>query len=96
MGLKGTTGMSYVGASYFPLLEFLGQFHWPLSQLSLVDFGATREYTKEFMDSWLSLLQAAASEDRIACAEWSRTLGYLTGEENEVPSPHHCSAQIFR
>ncbi|KAG1821390.1 ABC1 family-domain-containing protein [Suillus variegatus] len=26
-------------------------------QLSLVDFGATREYTKEFMDSWLRLLK---------------------------------------
>lgn len=53
-------------------------------QLSLVDFGATREYKKEFMDNWLRLLQAAASEDRTACAEVSRNLGYLTGEENEV------------
>ncbi|KAJ8595418.1 hypothetical protein M405DRAFT_837832 [Rhizopogon salebrosus TDB-379] len=43
-------------------------------QLSLVDFGATREYKKEFMDNWLGLLRAAASEDRIACAEMSRSL----------------------
>jgi hypothetical protein len=48
-----------------------------------VDFGATREYKKEFMDDWLRL-QPAASEDRTACAEVSRSLGYLTGEENEV------------
>lgn len=53
-------------------------------QVSLVDFGATREYTKEFMDDWLHLLQAAASKDRDACAEWSLKLGYLTGKENEV------------
>ena len=52
--------------------------------MSLVDFGATREYTKEFMDDWLHFLQAAASEDRSACADWSLKLGYLTGEENEV------------
>lgn len=52
--------------------------------MSLVDFGATREYTKEFMDKWLRLLQAAAFEDRGACARWSLELGYLTGNENEV------------
>ena len=51
-----------------------------------MDFGATREYKKEFMDNWLRLLQAAASEDRTACAEVSRSLGYLTGEENQVRS----------
>jgi aarF domain-containing kinase len=49
-----------------------------------VDFGATRSYGKEFMDNWLRLLQAAASDDRDACREWSLKLGYLTGEENDV------------
>jgi aarF domain-containing kinase len=37
------------------------------------------------MDSWFSLLQAAAHEDREACIEWSLKLGYLTGAESEVP-----------
>lgn len=64
-------------------------------QLSLVDFGATREYTKEFMDSWLLLLQAAASEDRTACAEWSQKLGYLTGEENEVMLNAHIDSMVL-
>lgn len=36
------------------------------------------------MDSWLRLLQAAASEDRDGCFEWSMKLGYLTGQENQV------------
>ncbi|PCH42965.1 ABC1-domain-containing protein [Wolfiporia cocos MD-104 SS10] len=53
-------------------------------KIELVDFGATREYSKEFMDNWLHLLQAAASDDRDACIHWSLKLGYLTGEENEV------------
>lgn len=51
-----------------------------------MDFGATREYTKDFIDNWLRLLQAAASNDREACIESSLKLGYLTGEENEVYS----------
>jgi aarF domain-containing kinase len=38
------------------------------------------------MDNWLRLLQAAASADRITCTEVSRSLWYLTGEENEVRS----------
>lgn len=53
-------------------------------QIELVDFGATREYSKEFMDNWLHLLQAGVAGDRNACIEWSLKLGYLTGEENDV------------
>ncbi|KAJ8587664.1 ABC1-domain-containing protein [Rhizopogon salebrosus TDB-379] len=64
-------------------------------QLSLMDFGATREYNKEFMDNWLRFLQAAASEDRIACAELSRGLWYLTGEENEIMLDAHIDSMII-
>ncbi|KAF5376145.1 hypothetical protein D9615_007657 [Tricholomella constricta] len=64
-------------------------------QVELVDFGATREYSKDFMDSWLRLLQAAASEDRDACVEWSLKLGYLTGEENQVMLDAHVNSMIL-
>ncbi|KAH0833959.1 ABC1 family-domain-containing protein [Lanmaoa asiatica] len=72
-------------------------FLWNSSthQVSLVDFGATREYTKEFMDDWLHLLQAAAAEDRTACANWSLKLGYLTGEENEIMLNAHVDTIIL-
>ena len=53
-------------------------------QIELVDFGASREYSKEFIDHWFGLLGAAVSGDRQACIDWSLKLGYLTGEENEV------------
>lgn len=59
-------------------------YYISLFQIELVDFGATRTYSKEFMDKWLSLLQSAAAGDREACIEWSLKLGYLTGEENQV------------
>ena len=55
-----------------------------LFQIELVDFGATRTYSKEFMDIWLFLLQSAAAGDREGCIKWSLKLGYLTGEENQV------------
>ncbi|KIK18606.1 hypothetical protein PISMIDRAFT_181727 [Pisolithus microcarpus 441] len=64
-------------------------------QISLIDFGATREYTKEFMDKWLRLLQAAAAEDRDACAHWSLELGYLTGQENETMLDAHINSMIL-
>ncbi|KAG6828186.1 hypothetical protein H0H92_008845 [Tricholoma furcatifolium] len=62
--------------------------------IELVDFGATREYSKEFMDKWLHLLQAAAAEDRDACIEWSLKLGYLTGEENQIMLDAHVNSMI--
>jgi len=64
-------------------------------QIELVDFGATREYSKEFMDKWLHLLQAAANDDRDACIEWSLKLGYLTGEENEVMLDAHVKSMTL-
>lgn len=53
-------------------------------QVELVDFGATREYSKEFIDNWLHLLSAAAADDREACITWSQKVGYLTGQEDTV------------
>ncbi|KIK95697.1 hypothetical protein PAXRUDRAFT_826752 [Paxillus rubicundulus Ve08.2h10] len=72
-------------------------FLWNSSvgQVSLVDFGATREYTKEFMDNWLHLLQAAASEDRTACIDWSLKLRYITGEEDEIMLNAHIDSMML-
>jgi aarF domain-containing kinase len=64
-------------------------------QISLVDFGATREYSKEFIDSWLRLLQAAIQEDREECIEWSLKLGYLIGGESETMLDAHVKSMIL-
>jgi aarF domain-containing kinase len=55
-----------------------------LSQVELVDFGATRSYSAAFIDNWLRLLVAAAQQDREECLRWSLELGYLTGDEDDV------------
>jgi len=53
-------------------------------KIQLIDFGASREYTKEFMDGWFRLLRAALEGDREVMRVESQNLGYLTGEENDV------------
>jgi len=62
------------------------------TQIQLIDFGASREYSKEFMDDWLRLLQSGVDGDARRSAHYSRKLGYLTGEESKVchnlPSMH--------
>jgi len=72
-------------------------FLWNTStrQINLVDFGATREYSQEFMDNWYNLLQAAAYGDRSACINWSLKLGYLTGEENEIMLNAHVESMTL-
>ncbi|KAJ7085382.1 ABC1-domain-containing protein [Mycena belliarum] len=66
-------------------------FLWNAStrRVELVDFGATRHYSKAFIDNWLRLLQAAALDDRAACIDRSLKLGYLTGEENQMMLDAH-------
>jgi len=53
-------------------------------QIELIDFGATREYSKEFIDGYLKLLQAGIAGNRADCIEASIELGYLTGNECET------------
>ena len=60
-----------------------------LFKIELIDFGATRSYSKEFIDKWMHILQAAVAEDREACIHWSLELGYLTGKESEAMLDAH-------
>ncbi|GAA6020350.1 hypothetical protein JCM10207_002076 [Rhodosporidiobolus poonsookiae] len=52
-------------------------------KLELIDFGATRAYTTEFIDTYRELLKAAIAEDKEEATRLSKELGYLTGDENE-------------
>ena len=55
-----------------------------LIQLELLDFGASRGFSQEFIDDYIAILKAAADVDREACRVISLRLGYLTGRETEV------------
>jgi aarF domain-containing kinase len=48
----------------------------------LIDFGAAREYSKEFVDGYLRIVWASANRDEQTLMEQSRAMGFLTGSEN--------------
>ncbi|PKI83059.1 hypothetical protein MVES_003007 [Malassezia vespertilionis] len=62
--------------------------------IELIDFGATRTYTHDFMDMWLCLLRAAVSGDRKACEQWSVAIGYLTGDEPQSMINAHVESML--
>ncbi|KZO97493.1 ABC1-domain-containing protein [Calocera viscosa TUFC12733] len=64
-------------------------------KIELIDFGATREYSKDFIDQWLRLLRAAISHDDEECLQASRAVGYLTGEENEQMVSAHLESMFL-
>lgn len=47
----------------------------------LLDFGACREFDKEFVDKYMRVIKAAADRDDAKVLEHSRELGFLTGYE---------------
>jgi aarF domain-containing kinase len=50
----------------------------------LIDFGATREYSKSFVDGYLRIVWSSAIRDEATLIEQSYHMGFLTGQENEV------------
>jgi len=73
---------SYSRRDIDPYLSFLTC----TTQIELIDFGASQEYSQEFIDLYGKLLSSAVKEDRESSIRYSRELGYFTGEENEVSS----------
>ncbi|WVR08273.1 hypothetical protein IAU60_005320 [Kwoniella sp. DSM 27419] len=63
--------------------------------IQLIDFGASREYTKEFMDGWYRLLKSCLDGDRVKMKDESLSLGYLTGEENDLMLEAHLDSMAL-
>ncbi|KAI8340382.1 ABC1 family-domain-containing protein [Choanephora cucurbitarum] len=64
-------------------------FFYNKNQVELLDFGACREYSKEFLDLYGRILMSAARNDREGVWEYSRALGFVTGYETEVMRNAH-------
>lgn len=60
--------------------------------INLIDFGATRDFPRSFVDDYLRMVMACANSDRSVVIEMSRRLGFLTGEESEVMLDAHVQA----
>lgn len=64
-------------------------------KIHCIDFGAAREYRKEFVDGYMRLVWAAANTDRATVLEVSRELGFLTGDENAEMNEAHVDAALI-
>ncbi|XP_058823624.1 atypical kinase COQ8B, mitochondrial [Topomyia yanbarensis] len=64
-------------------------------KIMLIDFGATRFYTKTFMDDYMRVIQAATRNDRQSILELSRKMGFLTGYESVAMEKAHIDAVLI-
>ncbi|PKS05370.1 hypothetical protein jhhlp_008744 [Lomentospora prolificans] len=64
------------------------------SKLELLDFGASREYPKDFVDHYVRLLAAASRSDRPKVKQLSEDLGYLTGLESKAMLDAHIGSVL--
>lgn len=63
-----------------------------MKRTSMIDFGATREYTKDFVDGYLRIVWASANRNKDSLLEQSYRMKFLTGEENEQMINAHISS----
>jgi len=57
--------------------------------LYLLDFGATRAYSVDFMDKYIKIVYGAAVNNRKLIMDISHEIGFLTGEENKAMKQAH-------
>eukprot|EP00871_Galdieria_phlegrea_P005651 jgi/Galph1/6087/GphlegSOOS_G4749.1 len=62
------------------------------NKLYLLDFGASREFSKDFVERYLQMVIACSKKDREAVIEYSKQLGFLTGDESKSMLDAHCAA----
>ena len=63
----------------------------PADTLSLIDFGAAKEYPKRFVDDYLRMVRACAEHDRDEIILRSTRMGFLTGAAGPDQNPWACS-----
>ncbi|XP_058051624.1 atypical kinase COQ8B, mitochondrial [Ahaetulla prasina] len=64
-------------------------------KVTLLDFGASRDFRKEFTDHYIEVVRAAADGDREKVLRKSKDLGFLTGFESQVFEEAHVDAVML-
>ncbi|XP_074662126.1 atypical kinase COQ8B, mitochondrial-like [Tubulanus polymorphus] len=70
-------------------------FDQEFNQLSLLDFGATRQFDKSFVDLYIRVVKAAVDNDTEAVIRISQEMGFLTGYESKVMESAHVDAVMI-
>lgn len=64
-------------------------------RLNLIDMGAARYYHPNFVDDYFQIVYGAATEDKEKIVEYSKRLGFLTGEENRQMLESHAKSALY-
>lgn len=70
-------------------------YNYDTEQIVLLDFGACNKYSPEFVDTYMSIIRAAADQDRKSVLRFSQQLGFLTGYETKVMEEAHVDAVMI-
>lgn len=65
------------------------------NKIYLLDFGATREYSSNFVDKYIRVIHSAANKDKEGILKWSRELKFLTGYETKAMDDAHAEAVLI-
>lgn len=64
-------------------------------RIVLLDFGAARTYSKQFVDDYMEIIKAAAERDRDRVYEYSKKVGFLTGYETKAMRDCHVESVMI-
>jgi len=64
-------------------------------KIGLLDFGATREFRPEFVNTYFMIIDSAANKDREGVLKYSRDIGFLTGNESKVMNEAHVDSVML-
>ncbi len=65
------------------------------NKIYLLDFGATRDYSNNFVDKYINVIKSAADNDRDGVLKWSRELNFLNGYETKAMNDAHTDAVLI-
>lgn len=60
-----------------------------------MDFGASRTYSRKFVDKYIRIIKSAADNDREGVLKWSKELKFLTGYETKTMEDAHIDAVLI-
>ena len=70
-------------------------FNPETNKIGLLDFGATREFGVDFVNTYFKIIDAAARKDRESVLKWSREIGFLTGSESKAMNEAHVNSVML-
>ena len=65
------------------------------NRINLIDMGAARHFKDDFVNKYFQIVYGAAINDKERIIEYSKQVGFLTGEENKQMLESHSKSAMF-